>query len=207
MQLKIYKRLNILLIVMLVPVLLFVMFIALNFNRFASHLIPLFVAVFLYNIVCFFLYKTLEKNWDKRLIQKMAIANQVVIATIKKATLALAVKESSGKKYNLWEMTVDMIDHDFITHPLVFYEKMNLDVEHIPQGTVFLTHDPAHPDRRFIIPNVIISQIKSLIPVVNAYEQQRSVPIKYLNVYYNEGLIIETYRESMKKQKDANSEV
>ena len=200
MQFKIYKRLNTLLYAMLASVAIFAIIVLLNFNYFSPHLIIIFVAVFVYNIICFLIYKSIEKNWDKRLIQKMAINNQIVIANIKSSKLAFQFRDSSNVRYGMWEITVDYIDHDMSSHEFTIYEKLNVNVEIIPLGTVFMTNDNNKLGHKFIVPNVIVSHIETLMPIVQNYEKQKKAYIKYLNVYYNNGLVIETFAQSMKKQ-------
>ena len=200
MQFKIYKRLNTILYAMLAPVFAAIAVVLFNFNYFSQYLIIVFVCFFIYNISCFLLYKSLEKNWDKRLIQKMAINNQVVIANIKSSKLAFKFRDSSNAKFGMWEINVEYIDHDMSSHEFVIFEKLNVNVESIPLGTVFMTNDDSKPGRKFIVPNVIISHIESLMPIVQAYEKEKKAYIKYLNVYYNNGLVIETFSQSMKKQ-------
>jgi len=201
MQLKIYKRLNSLLLIMLLIPIVIAVIVVVNYNYFADYIILLFIIVFVYNLACFFLFKMLEKNWDKNIIQKMAINNQVVLANIKSAKIAFPFRDSSRKLYNMWEITVDYIDHDMSTHEFVFFEKLNPYQTEIPLGTVFMTNDEKKLGRKFIVPNVIISHIETMIPIVENYEKQKKAYIKYLNVYYNDGLVIETYKQSMNKQK------
>lgn len=202
MQFKIYKRLNLLLNVMILSIIAMIVGVVLNFNKLQDQIIIIFVFFFLYSVVCFYIFKLVENNYDKRLIQKMAIANQVVIANIKEAKIAFPIKDSGGKHYNLWEITVTYIDHDMNSHDFVFYEKLNPSVQTIPHGTVFMTNDEKKPGRKFIVPNVIISHIESMMPIVHRYEKEKKAFIKYLNVYYDNGLIIETYNQSLKKEKE-----
>lgn len=206
MQLKIYQRLNQLLILIFVSIVVFGIAVVLNFNRLENMKTLIFAFFMLYSLGCYFIFKMIENNWDKRLIQKMAIANQVVVANIREAKPYLHIKDSSSKHYNLWEITVDYYDHDLNRHEYTLFERMNASVEMIPHGTVFLTHDENKPNRKFIIPNVIVSHIESLMPIVQKYEKTKAINIKYLNVYYNTGIVIETYKESLKNQKN-NSKV
>lgn len=207
MQFKINKRLNQLLYLMIGIELVAAVLLFVNRRLFSNHLFLIFAIIFIYNIVCFFIFKTLEKNWDKRIIQKMVLNNQVVIANIKSGKIAFPYRDSSYKKYNMWEITVDYIDHDMSTHEFVFYEKLNPTVEHLPKGTVFLTNDNNKPGKKFIVPNVLISHSESLMPIVQNYEKQKKAYIKYLNVYYDNGLVIETYQQSMKKQNQRQKEL
>ena len=204
MQYRIYKQLNMLLFLMLAIPIVFTIIVVINLSYFQEYMITIFIVVFLYNIICFFLFKMLEKNWDSAIIQKMAIANQVVIANIKSAKIAFPFRDSSRKLYNMWEITVDYIDHDMSTHEFVFFEKLNPNQTELPLGTVFMTNDDKKPGRKFIVPNVVISHIESMMPIVENYEKQKKASIKYLNVYYKDGLVIETYKQSINKQKQTS---
>jgi len=204
MQYRIYKQLNMLLFLMLAIPIVFTIIVVINLSYFQEYMITIFIVVFLYNIICFFLFKMLEKNWDSAIIQKMAIDNQVVIANIKSAKIAFPFRDSSRKLYNMWEITVDYIDHDMSTHEFVFFEKLNPNQTELPLGTVFMTNDDKKPGRKFIVPNVVISHIESMMPIVENYEKQKKASIKYLNVYYKDGLVIETYKQSINKQKQTS---
>ena len=193
-----------LLFLMLAIPIVFTIIVVINLSYFQEYMITIFIVVFLYNIICFFLFKMLEKNWDSAIIQKMAIDNQVVIANIKSAKIAFPFRDSSRKLYNMWEITVDYIDHDMSTHEFVFFEKLNPNQTELPLGTVFMTNDDKKPGRKFIVPNVVISHIESMMPIVENYEKQKKASIKYLNVYYKDGLVIETYKQSINKQKQTS---
>lgn len=199
MQLKIYQRLNQILIGMIIGSLLFSFGIFMLLGGLKGNLLTIFIILFVFNIAIFFLFRFIENNWDKRTIQKMAIANLVAIGNIKDSKAFLTIKDSTGKSYNLWEITLNYIDQDLEQHECTFYEKLNSTLTSIPRGTVFITHDPSKPEQKFIIQNVIISHIPSLAPAVQKYEKNKTFPIKYLNVYYNDGLIIESYKDSLKK--------
>ena len=53
------------------------------------------------------------------------------------------------------------------------------------------------------IPNVIIASIPEYKVLVDDYE--KSLKPKYLNAYINNGLILETYEDSLKAQKEFES--
>ena len=185
---------------MLGVVLIFALIVVLNLNFFRPYIMWAFVGAFIYNIICFLVYKYIEKNWDKSIIQKMTLANQVVIANIKQSKIAFHFRDSSGKRYNMWEIEVEYIDHDLNHSKMTIFEKLNINQTIIPLGTVFLTHDPNKIGKKFIVPNVIISHIDTLMPIVTKYEKEKKAFIKYLNVFYNDGIVIETFRQSMKQQ-------
>lgn len=200
MQLTIYQRLNRLLLALLASIILIIIIIVLNFKKLEDFKIIVFIAFMIYSVGSYFLFKMLEVNWDKRLIQKMAMNNQIVIANIKKAEALMHSKDSSGKHYILWQLTVDAYDHDLKRQEMTLVEKMNDSLTSVPNGTIYITYNPEKPKELFVIPNVMISHLPQLQPIVEKYEKARSISIRYLNVYYKDGMIIETYQDSMKRQ-------
>ena len=58
------------------------------------------------------------------------------------------------------------------------------------------------PERKFVVQNVMIGHVPTLQPIVAKFEKNKNIPIKYLNVYYKDGLIIETFRQSLQQQKE-----
>lgn len=111
------------------------------------------------------------------------------------------MRDSSFTTYHLYEFEADVYDTDLNCTRRTFYEKMNEQTESIPNGTVYITFDETKPTQIFIIPNVMISHIPSLIPIVAAYEKSKQIKIKYLDVYYNKGMVIKTFKESLKENK------
>lgn len=206
MQLKIYRRLNQILLLMLVGIILIALAIFLNYQAIEQYKTIIFVLFMFFGLACFFLFKMLEVNWDKRIIQKMALNNEIVVANIKEVSPFLHIKDTANKHYNLWEVYVDYYDHDLKKHEAKLVEKFNANVKSIPNGTIFITHSDEKPENKFIVPNVMISHIESLMPIVQAYEKAKFIDVKYLNVYYNNGLIVETYQDALKNQRQQEEE-
>ena len=206
MQLKIYGKCTIVLFALIVSVLGIGAVLMLNFNAISDYKVFALGGFILYVIICFFGFKTYEKNVDKRMIQKMVLNGQIALANIKKATPFRVIRDTSGKNYVLWEIDLEFYDKEFNTYEMTIIEKFNAMHQAIPNGTVYITHNPDKPEQKFIIQNVMISHVPALAPIVQAYEKNKKINIKYLNVYYNDGLIIETYKESIKNQKKAEKE-
>lgn len=198
MQLKIYQRLNQLLLAIIAMTILIIGFIVVNFERFKANMILIIILFLAYSLICFFGFRFIEVNWDKYLVQKMAINNQIVLARIKKAEALMPIKDSNAKYYSLWQLTVDFWDHDMNQHECTLIEKMNINTKDIPLGNIFITYNKDKPKHLFVVQNVIVSHLEKMAPIAAAYEKKLSV--KYLNVYYHDGMIIETYKNSLKKQ-------
>lgn len=204
MQLKIYYKLNMILSAMLIGIVILGVTIAINFESIQEYKELIFIGYFLLTMGSFFGFKLYEVNYDKRMIQKMVINGNIAIANIKSAKAIKYIRDTSFKSYHLWEITVEYYDLQFKKHEYTLVEKMNLLVKEIPNGTVYITHDENKPDQKFIIQNVMIGHVPSLQPIVKAYEDNKNIPIKYLNAYYRDGMIIETYQQSLKSKKENN---
>jgi len=205
MQLKIYHRLNQLLIAMLASDVVLVALALWKFSLIRDRLLVIFVIALIYNVILFLIFKMIENNWDKRMMQKMAIKGQVALANIMEAKQYISIKDSGNRHYNLWHLKVEYWDQDMNRREAIIVDKFSPIVQNMPMGTVYITNDEKKPLRRFVLQNFIIGNIPDLIPIVAKYENNKSIRIKYLNVYYNGGLIIETFKQSMKDAKAQNN--
>ncbi|MEA5050033.1 MAG: hypothetical protein VB021_00995 [Oscillospiraceae bacterium] len=204
MQLKIAKILNNLLILITAVVLALAggyIYVYRNLPQYKSPYLIGFVCVAL---LLLWLFKWLESGWDKRVITKMARAGKIAVANIKSAKRIMPMRDSSFANYWLYEFTGDIVTPDLTK--LVdakFYEKMNCETGEVPQGTVFVTYDETKPGQIFIIPNVLISYLPELAPAVQKLENNKNVGIKYLNAYYNKGIVIKTFDETIREEQHA----
>ncbi len=198
MQLKIYQRLNQILIGLMAIIVVGLTFIILNFTKLDTTLkIIAIVGFFSFTVISFFAFKMLEYNWDKYLIQRMILKGQVALAEIINANPLYPIKDSASHFYELWQIEVVIRDAELKTQKVTFYEKMNADIKKIPTGNVYVTYDPEKPERLFIIPNGTIGRFTNLAPLINFYETSK-LNIKYLDVIDDQGLVIRTYKESIK---------
>lgn len=199
MQLKIYKRLNLFLSILLLITIGFIIGTFINNEYFGDSIFYIFAGIFIFSIIVFLVFKMIEVNIDKQIVQRHAIKGNVAIANIKSATPIRKVRDSSAKSYNLWKIDADLYDQDLKKHSVEIIEKFNLNVKSVPKGSVYVTYNPNKPNDGLIIQNVIISHIHTLMPIVSKYENS-NIPIKYLSAYYNDGLVIETFKQTMKKE-------
>jgi|GEM_PF-1065018 len=197
MQLRIYRFLNLIAFIIMVLTVGTAIAIIVNRAALADRSTTVFVIFVVVSVVLFFLYKMLENNWDKVIIQRKAFKGQLVLANIRKATVVTGIRDTSFREYVLWAIDVDYYDRDHKSHQTTIIDKLNPMCKSIPQGTVYMTYDPAHPDRGLIVQNVIISNTPSLAPLVAGYEKDRQIKIKYLDTHYDNGLVIQTFRQQM----------
>ena len=201
MQLRIYYKLNVLLGILSTAVLIAGAILFFNFDKLENKMsaVVIFMIIML---AIYFIYKMIENNYDKRMIQKMVLKGDIALATIKSAKPLKTIKDSGFKVYNLWEIEVEYYDQKFKKHEYTLIDKFNATLTEVPKGSVYITHDEAKPDQKFIIQNVMIGHVPTLQPIVAAYEKNKAIPVKYLNVYYRDGLVVETYQSSLKGAKE-----
>lgn len=202
MQLKIYHTLNLILTGLVLSILVIVGVIFFNLDSLANYTWYLFGGLFVYSLVCYFGFKMFENNYDKRMIQKMVLNGDIALANIKSAKPIHLIRDSSFKNYHLWEIEIEFYDKQFKKHTDTIIDKMNVMLKEIPNGSVYITYNENKPERKFIIQNVMIGHVPTLQPIVAAYENNKNIPIKYLNAYYRDGMIVETYKQSLRAQKE-----
>ncbi|MCE5235771.1 MAG: hypothetical protein ABFC62_01800 [Clostridiaceae bacterium] len=199
MQLKVAKVLNqILLIIFMVVVTLIVLLFVLIPKM--PELKWVFLGSFvLTGIALLTVFRWLEQTWDKRVITRMAQNGKVALANIHSAERIQPMRDSSFLSYWLYEFKGELYDPQLNRIEKKFYEKMNHATDEVPSGSVFVTYDPEKPDQVFIIPNDVISHIPALAPIAAKFEKDKRIGVKYLDVYYDKGINIRTFREAVKE--------
>jgi hypothetical protein len=69
-----------------------------------------------------------------------------------------------------------------------------------------VNYDTAKPAQVFIIPNALIALLPGLKSAVDAYEEDRRIPLKYLDAHYNRGMVIRSFRETVQEHASARAE-
>jgi hypothetical protein len=204
MQISIARVLNkVLLLFSLVIVILFAGIFVVGQYRpdYQNYYIGVFVLV---SIVLALYFRYLEDYWDKRIIIRMARAGKIALMNISGGKRLVPLRDSSLKRYWIYELEGDLYNREHEKLKKTFQEKMNKDTNEIPQGTVYVSYDEEKPRQIFIIPNAIISSLPNLMPLVQSYEKDSKISIKYLDAHYNKGMVLKTFRETMtdyKKEK------
>jgi hypothetical protein len=205
MQLKIAKIINSLLAVLTVVILALAggyIFVYNRFPEFKTTYLILFVVI---AIVLMLFFRWMEEGWDKRVITRMAKDGKVALANIKRSERVMRMRDSAFTNFWLYEFVADLVTPDLQTlKDVKFWEKMNVDTQQIPNGSVFVTYDPEKPPQIFVVPNVLISQLPELMPVVRKIEANAT--IRYLDAYYNKGMVIRSMKDSLAEQRQAVEE-
>jgi len=161
----------------------------------------LFICLFIVaSVILMAVFRWFEARWDKKIITKMAAEGKIALANITETRRIMPMRDSSFVSYWLYEFKSEMYDGKRKKSEKTFYEKMNRDTDEIPCGTVYVTYDETKPGQVFIIPNVMISHMAHLAPVVKRYEDDKKIRIKYLDVYYNKGIVLKEFTETIPGQ-------
>lgn len=206
MQLKIAKIINSLLILMTAIILVLVGgYFVVNkyYPEFKTTYLIIFVVVAIAMMVYF---RWMEEGWDRRVITRMAKNGKVALANIKHSERVMRMRDSTFTNFWLYEFVADMVTPELETlNDVKFWEKMNAETDKIPNGSVYVTYDPEKPTQVFVVPNVLISQLPELMPAVRKIEANAS--IRYLDTFYNKGMVIRSMKDSLTQQRQAVEEL
>ncbi len=206
MQLKIAKIINSLLAVLTVIILALAggyFFVYTRYPEFKTTYLILFAVI---AIALMIFFRWMEDGWDKRVITRMAKDGKVALANIKTSERVMRMRDSAFTNFWLYEFKADLVTPELETlKDVKFWEKMNAETDKIPNGSVFVTYDPEKPTQIFVVPNVLISQLPELMPAVRKIEANAS--IRYLDTYYNKGMVIRSMKDSLVEQRQAVEEM
>ena len=166
----------------------------------ADHKIPVILGFVLFIFILTTVYSTYDLTADQKLIRKAVANGDVAMAKIKEGTFVRFGRDAKLKNHVYWKLDVELYDNDMKKIDTTIIEKFSTHQTSIPKGYVFVTYVEGKEDESLIIPNVIISSIPEYKPLVEDYE--KVLKPKYLNAYVNNGLILQTYEESLKAQNE-----
>ena len=201
MQYKVAKILNSILVIITIVILVLAAgyFVIYNYApKFKILYLILFVIV---AVVLMGGFRWLEKNWDKRVITKMVQEGKIALANITGGSPVMKMRDATFTNYQLYEFEGTLYTPEGKQFAAKFYEKMNAETREIPQGSVYVTYDPEKPAQIFIVPNVLISHVPALAPIIQGFESNKQIRIKYLDAHYNRGMVIRTFREAVAEQR------
>jgi hypothetical protein len=205
MQLKIAKIINSLLALLTVIILVLAGGYIFVFNRYPEYKTNYLIVFVIIAIGLMIFFRWMEEGWDKRVITRMAKDGKVALANIKRSERVMRMRDSTFTNFWLYEFVADLVTPELETLKEVkFWEKMNADTQQIPNGSVFVTYDPEKPTQIFVVPNVLISQLPELMPAVRKIEENAT--IRYLDTYYNKGMVIKSMKDSLAQQRQAVEE-
>ena len=205
MQLKIAKIINSLLALLTVIILVLAGGYFFVYNRYPEFKTTYLILFALIAIALMIFFRWMEEGWDKRVITRMAKDGKVALANIKHSERVMRMRDSAFTNFWLYEFVADLVTPELETlKDVKFWEKMNVETDKIPNGSVFVTYDPEKPTQIFVVPNVLISQLPELMPAVRKIEANAS--IRYLDTSYNKGMVIKSMKDSLTQQRQAVEE-
>ena len=171
-----------------------------NNKLWAGKMIETFILFAGFIFILAIIYAYYDLNADKNLIKKAVSNGDVALAKINNGTFVRFGRDARMKNHTYWKLDVEIFDNDMNKIDATIIEKFATFQTSIPKGYVYITYNENKPDDSLIIPNVIIASIPEYKVLVDDYE--KAIKPKYLNAYMHDGLVLRTYEESMKIQKD-----
>ena len=201
MQQKLYRRCTIIIATLIVALIGGSVYLYINRELWADKkalvLVPMMIGIF----VILAIYVWYETNCDKLIIRKMVNNNKIALAYIKSGGYVRVIRDSKLKNHVLWKLELTVYTQDGQTIETSTIEKFAPFQTSIPSGNVYVTYDENKPDHIFIIPNAVIGSYPELQPIVEAYENNKKIKITYLNAYYDQGIVLKTFKETLKEGK------
>ncbi len=198
MQLKLYKRSTLLLSLIVLIEVGSIVYMLTHPEIFKGRALAIIFGFVALMFVLTAVYTAIDLNMDKNLIRKRVANGDVALAKIKDGTFVRFARDARFKNHVFWKLNVDVYDNDMNKHETTIIEKFSPHQTSIPKGYVYVTYIEGQEEDSLIIPNVIISSIPEYKPLVDDYE--KALKPKYLNAYINDGLILESYSDSLSKK-------
>jgi len=198
MQLKLYKRSTFLLSLIVLIEVGSIVYMLTHPEIFKGRALAIIFGFVALMFVLTAVYTAIDLNMDKNLIRKRVANGDVALAKIKDGTFVRFARDARFKNHVFWKLNVDVYDNDMNKHETTIIEKFSPHQTSIPKGYVYVTYIEGQEEDSLIIPNVIISSIPEYKPLVDDYE--KALKPKYLNAYINDGLILESYSDSLAKK-------
>ena len=198
MQLKLYKRSTLLLSLIVLIEVGSIVYMLTHPEIFKGRALAIIFGFVALMFVLTAVYTAIDLNMDKNLIRKRVSNGDVALAKIKDGIFVRFARDARFKNHVFWKLNVDVYDNDMNKHETTIIEKFSPHQTSIPKGYVYVTYVEGQEEDSLIIPNVIISSIPEYKPLVDDYE--KALKPKYLNAYINDGLILESYSDSLAKK-------
>ena len=198
MQLKLYKRSTFLLSLIVLIEVGSIVYMLTHPEIFKGRALAIIFGFVALMFVLTAVYTAIDLNMDKNLICKRDSNGDVALAKIKDGTFVRFARDARFKNHVFWKLNADVYDNDMNKHETTIIEKFSPHQTSIPKGYVYVTYVEGQEEDCLIIPNVIISSIPEYKPLVDDYE--KALKPKYLNAYINDGLILESYSDSLAKK-------
>lgn len=201
MQLKIYKKSTLLLTIVLLADIISIVALIMFREKWATYKLETIIGFAALLFILATIYSSYDLHADQRMIRKAVSNGDVALAKINNGTFVRFARDARLRNHVYWKLDVEIFDNDMKKIDATIIEKFSTHQTQIPKGYVFVAYVEGKENDSLIIPNVIISSINEYQPLVEDYE--KAIKPKYLNAYINDGLILKTFEESLKEQKEA----
>ena len=198
MQSKLYKRSTILLTIIVIIEISMILLLIKTRESWQNNAVLTILGFAAFMFLLTVLYSYYDLNADKRLIRKAVSNGDVALARIKDGSFVRFARDARFKNHVFWKLDVTIYDNDMKSHEAQIIEKFSLHQTSIPKGYVYVTYMEGKQDDSLIIPNVIIGSIPEYKVLTDEYE--KALKPKYLNAYINDGLLLESYKESLNRK-------
>ena len=198
MQLKLYKRSTILLTIIVIIEISMILLLIKTRESWQNNAVLTILGFAAFMFLLTVLYSYYDLNADKRLIRKAVSNGDVALARIKDGSFVRFARDARFKNHVFWKLDVTIYDNDMKSHEAQIIEKFSLHQTSIPKGDVYVTYVEGKENDSLIIPNVIITSIPEYKVLTDEYE--KALKPKYLNAYINDGLMLESYKESLNRK-------
>ena len=200
MQNKLYKRSSAILAAVLALNIGAILWLIFNKNAWIGQKHAVICGFVVFAIVSAMVFAYFDLNSDRNYIRKAVKNGDVAMAKIKGGTFVRFARDARMKNHVYWKLDAELYDDDFKKTDITIIEKFSTHQTKIPTGFVYITFDRNHLNDSLIIPNVIIQSIPEYQFLVESYE--KAIKPTYLNAYYKDGLLLQSYKDSMKEQKE-----
>ena len=200
MQNKLYKRSTALLSAVIVLNVGAIIWLFTNKSVWIDHKYAVIFGFVVFILVSSMIFAYYDLNAGINYVRKAVREGDVAMAKINGGTFVRFGRDARLKNHVYWKLNATLYDDDFNPSEIEIIEKFSTHQTKIPTGHVYVTYKKGHENDSLIIPNVIIQSIPEYQYLVEEYE--KAIKPTYLNAYYKDGLLVQTYKESIKEQKD-----
>lgn len=200
MQNKLYKRSTILLFSIIALNMAIIIWLFMNKNVWIANKYIVIIGFVGFMLLSTVVFAYFDLNTDRNYIRKAVKNGDVAMAKIHSGTFVRFARDVRLKNHVYWELDATLYDDDIKEHKIKIIEKFSTHQTQIPKGHVYVTYNKNNLNDCLIIPNVIIQSIPEYKLLVDTYEKE--IKPTYLNAYYKDGLILQSYKDSIKAQNE-----
>lgn len=153
---------------------------------------------FLIAVIGSILLNKYENIIDKKYIENMVSQGKIALVSINKVEKGKTIRTLLSPSKVYYKLNVTLYNSQSGNkHNTEFVDLFSSKQETFPDGFFYVTYD-GKDDNILVVPNVIVSLYKINQKTVESYEKSIN-KLVYLNVYYDNGIIIEAFEKTIKR--------